>query len=250
MNPLNLITDGYERKARLYPGLAVLLPIVVTVITIVPTKLSVLQSVGAGLAACGGLFLLAQLARDAGKKRERALFTRWGGMPSVAIFRHRDPRLDAITKARYHKKMASVVKGAKAPSPEEEQGDPAAADQVYTAWFTYVRVNTRDTKKYSLLFQENLNYGYRRNTWGLRPVGISTSALACAISAAVVAQTYWATGSTSPEIMGAGILGLVFLVLWIFRFSADWVRIPADAYAERLTEAVDTMGAKTAAANK
>jgi hypothetical protein len=46
--------------------------------------------------------------------------------------------------------------------------------------------------------------------------------------------------------MGAAVLALVFLVLWIFRFTPDWVRIPADAYAERLAEAVDGLHGKTA----
>ena len=82
-------------------------------------------------------------------------------------------RIDPITKARYHKRLADLVKGAKAPSANDEQEDPVAADGVYSAWSTYLRVNTRDTKKYSLLLQENINYGYRRNVWGLRPIGIT-----------------------------------------------------------------------------
>jgi hypothetical protein len=108
------------------------------------------------------------VTRDAGKKREQSLFASWGGMPSVAIFRHRDPRIDGITKYRYHKTLGGLVEGAKAPSVANEEADPSAADRVYQAWSTYLRVNTRDTKKYSRLFQENVSYGYRRNLWGLR----------------------------------------------------------------------------------
>jgi hypothetical protein len=63
-------------------------------------------------------------------------------------------------------------------------------------------------------------------------------------------RVYRTTGTVSEELVGAFALALVFLHLWIFRFSSDWVRIAADAYAERLVEAVDTMGVKTAAAKK
>ncbi len=250
MNPLNLITDGYDRKARLYPSLLLVAPILVTVIAITSAKLSALQSLGATVAGCGGAFLLSQLARDAGKNGEKKLFEKWAGLPSVAIFRHRDPRLDAITKARYHKRLVTLVKGAKAPTVEGEEADPAGADQVYTAWSTYLRVNTRDTKKYPLLFQELVNYGYRRNVWGLRTIGIVVSALSCAVTAGWFYQVYGATGEVGQETAGAFAFALVFLLLWIFRFSSDWVRIPADAYAERLAETVETIGAKTSAPKK
>src|SRR5713101_427338 len=120
-------------------------------VRIVSAKLSSLESISAAIVGCGGAFLLSQLARDAGKKGEKALFAKWGGLPSVAIFRHSDSRLDSITKARYHKKLSALVPGVKAPSAEEERADPAAAEQVYTAWSMYLRVNTRDTKKYLLL---------------------------------------------------------------------------------------------------
>ncbi len=216
MNPLSLITDSYERKARLYPALLLVIPVVVTVVGMVSAKLSSLESIGAAIVGCGGAFLLAQLARDAGKKGERALFAKWGGLPSVAIFRHSDPRLDSITKARYHKKLSALVSGVKAPSSEEERADPAAADQVYTAWSTYLRVNTRDTKKYFLLFQENVNYGYRRNVWGLRPIGIIATTLCCTIATAWSYHLYRHAGKIGGETIATLAFVLFSLLLWIF----------------------------------
>jgi hypothetical protein len=241
MNPLTLITDGYERKARLYPALMVLLPVIVAVVVILPGNVSAFQSLVGLVAGCGGAFLLSQLARDAGKKGEKMLFERWGGLPSVAIFRHRDSRLDTITKARYHKKLVTLVKGSKAPSAAEENANPTAADQTYTAWSTYLRVHTRDVKKFSLLFQENVNYRYRRNLWGMRRVGIVSTALA---TAALGYRIYQSAGG--EILIGAIALTVVLLLLWIFRFTAEWVRVPADAYAERLAETVETVGGKLA----
>jgi hypothetical protein len=234
----------------LYPALVLVVPVLITIIAISAAKLSVFQSFGTAAVGCGGAFLLSNLARDAGKRREQALFASWGGLPSVAILRHRDTRLDAITKARYHNKLGTLVKGTKPPTLAEEQADPTAADQTYNAWSTYLRVNTRDTKKYTLLFQENVGYGYRRNLWGLRPIGILTSALSCTIAADWCYQSYRTTGAVREEIAGASLFTLVFLLLWIFRFTAGWVRVPADAYAERLAETIETMGAKAAAAKR
>ena len=248
MNLSNLITDGYERKARLYPALLLAAPIIIMVVGIASTKLSALESLATALAGCGGAFLLTQLARDAGKKREKHFFVAWGGLPSIAIFRHRDTRIDTITKARYHKQLATLVKGAKAPSPEDERRDPAMADQVYSAWSSYLRIHTRDTKKYSLLFQENVSYGYRRNVCGLRPLGIVVNVLALLGNVAWLYRVRSITGTVTTESVAALACVFALLLLWIFRFTPTWVRIPADAYAERLAEATDSL--KVASANK
>jgi hypothetical protein len=246
MNPLNLISERYDREARLYPAL-LLIAAAATGVALFSAMLSGLQSLGAALVGFGGAFLLTQLARDAGKNREPSLYKLWGGMPSVLIFRHAHKRFDSITKARYHKKLATLVKGAKAPSPDDEKADPDAADEVYSAWSHYLRSNTRDTKKYPLLFQENVSYGYRRNVWGLRPFGIAVSFLCALVAGWRLWFIYNGTGQIEQELAGALAVSLLFLALWLFRFTSDWVRVPANAYAERLAESLESIGGKSPA---
>jgi hypothetical protein len=241
MKPFSLITDSYDRKARLYPALLLVVPVLIVVVGVGLATFSILKSLGTVAAGCGGAFLLSQLARDAGKKLEVKLFEKWGGLPSVAILRHRDVRIDAITKNRYHKHLSTLVKGTKPPTPKEEDADPTAADQVYTAWSSYLRVHTRNTKTYPLVFQENVSYGYRRNVCGLRPLGIGLSALSLASGAGWLYRTHVITGSMGTESVASLLCVFVFLLLWIFRFTPDWVRIPADAYAQRLVESVDSL---------
>jgi hypothetical protein len=248
MNPLNLITEAYDRQARLYPALLLIAPVVATGVAVFSTKLTVLQSLSATLVSVGGAFLLTQIARDAGKKGEKKLFVKWDGLPSVAIFRHSDTRLDSLTKTRYHKKLAALVKEAKAPTVEQEQADSATADSVYSAWSNYLRVNTRDTKKFALLFKENVSYGYRRNVWGLRPFGIAGSLGCSGVCTVRVYLVYQATGKLDEALAGAGAFSVILLLLWLFRFTDDWVRVPADAYAARLAECAETLGGKITAA--
>lgn len=207
-------------------------------------KFGGLQSLAAGVVGFGGAFLLTQLARDAGKKHEASLFARWGGMPSIAIFRHRDTRLDSITKGRYHTKLTGLVKEAKAPTPEQEKADPSAADAVYAAWSNYLRINTRDTKKFALLFQENVAYGYRRNVWGMRALGIIVSGVSLAACGVRLYWVYSSTRKIDEALAGATAFAAVMLLLWLFRFNSNWVRVPADAYAERLAECAETLGGK------
>ncbi len=244
MNPLNLISERYNREARLYPALLLIAPAVITVVALFSAKLIGFKSLWAAMLGFGGAFLLTQLARDTGKKNEASLFAKWGGLPSVAIFRHRDSRLDSITKARYHKKLSGLVKEAKAPTPEQEQADPTAADAVYAAWSNYLRVSTRDTKKFALLFQENVAYGYRRNVWGLRPIGIAVTLLSLGACGFRLNHIYQSSGKFDEALVGAVLFSALMLLLWLFRFTREWTRVPADAYAERLAESVESLAKK------
>jgi len=241
-----VITDAYDRKARLYPALLLFMPVVLVIACGLGKDTSRAEALVGAFLSCGGLLLLTQIARDAGKKKESRLFETWGGMPSVIIFRHADASIDPITKARYHNKMSSLIKEAKAPSAEEETADPIAADRIYGSWSTFIRINTRDTKKYPLLFQENISYGYRRNTWGLRPLGITVTC-ACVVGAlAWIYAEHRSTGRISFELITASVVSLILLLLWLFYFTSEWVHIPAKAYAERLVESIDSLGPKFA----
>jgi hypothetical protein len=207
-------------------------------------KLSTVESAVAGLASCGVAFLLTQLARDAGKGREPSLIASWGGLPSVAILRHSDQRIDAITKARYHKKLATLVKGTKAPVASDERSEPDKADAVYSAWCAYLRSHTRDTKKFALLFQENVNYGYRRNVLGLRPLGIAASAVSLLSCCGWELFAVRTGRNVQSDFVLAGIVALLFLLFWLFIVSPAWVRTAADAYAARLVETLEHIEAK------
>ncbi|MBX9601864.1 MAG: hypothetical protein K2X35_12700 [Bryobacteraceae bacterium] len=243
MNIPELITGSYQRNARFYPALVVLFPIATAVAAIIPTgSVSTLQtSFGLMFVSCGGLYLLGQLARDGGKKKEGALFDLWGGMPSVAVFRHSDQRVDPITKARYHKVMSALVKDTKPLSANEERIDPRAADQIYSAWSSYIRVSTRDTKKYSLIYQELASYGYRRNILGLRPVGIVTTGVLTVVTGWWNVDVLRSTGVVDQAKLLSGGVSLVFFLLWTLLFTPEWVRVAADAYAGRLVEAIDDL---------
>jgi hypothetical protein len=133
---------------------------------------AITAAVAGPLSACGLTLLLAQLARDAGKNKEPILFDRWNGKPSTRMMRHSDPTLNPLTRARYHQKAAQLL-GEPMPSAEEEATNPVAADRLYEAYGDLLRERTRDTRAFRLLFEELTNSGFRRNLWGLKPVGLS-----------------------------------------------------------------------------
>jgi hypothetical protein len=73
-----------------------------------------------------------------------------------------------------------------APTAEQEADDQAAADTFYEACGTWLRANTRDAKKFPLLFGENVGYGFRRNLFGLKWTALVLNVIVVAICAAVL----------------------------------------------------------------
>lgn len=238
---VSTLLDRYNRNARLYPAILIALPIVVCAEELLSVHFSWIRSVWAGAATIGGTYLLMQLARDPGKTLERPLFVKWGGMPSVSILRHRDGRIDPITKSRYHNRLSALVTGAVAPTLKSELGNPEAADICYSAWSTHLRTRTRDKKRFPLIFDELVAYGYRRNVLGLRPIGIAVCTLCLLASVVFSFLGLRSRGALTPGLYASLSISILFLVFWVFRVSERWVRFSAECYAARLIEAVDEL---------
>jgi hypothetical protein len=152
-----------------------------------------------------------------------------------------DPRIDAITKARYHARLVQLVPNTIAPTPDSERGDPATADIYYSAWSTHLRNSTRDQKRFHLLFDELVSYGYRRNLLGLRPYGLLSSLLACLGCSSFVGFTIYLHRELRDAMWLALCVEIMLLAFWIIRVTPAWVRLTADNYAARLVEAVDDL---------
>jgi hypothetical protein len=240
MDITKCVLDPYDRKARLYPALLLIFPGIITTIVYLQIFLSLLQLLVPIMISCGIPFLLTQFVRDKGKKEEAQLYKRWNGMPSVVIFRYCDNRLDIVTKIRYHEKLSNICHTSLV-SNEEEQSNKNEADATYTAWSSYLRGVTRNKTKYHLLFQENINYGFRRNAFGIRHFGIIISFTCFFLNILWLGSSYIkGFPFTIGQFISVGV-SILLLLCWQFVFTENWVRVPADAYAERLVEAVDSL---------
>jgi hypothetical protein len=246
-----LIRDRYNREARLYPALLVALPAALTLFAWFP----VLRTLGPALVAlvgfCGGIVWLSHLARDRGKALETHLYSGWDGMPSTAMLRHRDARLPAPLKARYKAWLQKQLPDPPFPSDEDEQRDPAAADAIYASAGAWLLSHTRDRARFALLFEENVNYGFRRNFWALKPVALTVAFCSLLISLGAMAAGYVRTGA-EPAIEAAVATGLVVLYTFfvVVRVNHAWVLLAAEAYARQLLAACDVLSVKAASAGR
>jgi hypothetical protein len=238
--------DAYERPARLYPALICLSPIVAVAIGVHGAALGINSALVTLVTSFGGLFLFMSIARDLGKRLESSLYASWGGRPTTQLLRHRDMTLDRITKARYHEFLERHLNAA-FPTPEEEAADPVAADDIYQSGTQWLLGKTRDKAKYPFVFRENVNYGFRRNCLGLKPIGILFG-LSAMLWTMMATGALSSTGISSAAAVAASVgakvaflVALVIVLIWIFLITPNSVRRVAFAYGDMLLRACDTL---------
>lgn len=244
MNLAELVSDPYNRRARLAPALLALLPIALVALILFPELESKTATLFGIAAYFGGAAWLTQIGRERGKRLEPELFHSWGGTPSMAFLRHRDGRISAITKARYHAFLEAHVPGLSMPSAEEEARTPDIADDVYISATDWLLTVTRDKERFRLVFEENMNYGFRRNLCALRPIAVIVDFIL--IIAVVALHT-----TLGPELDAATIdlnlpalIALAVIAGHLILFlgaTKRWVKTAADAYALQLLAACDTL---------
>ena len=245
MSITELVTDPYNRRARLQPALMTVLPIAIVPIIIFPGLEIKVSSVLGIIAWAGGTTWLTQVGRERGKQLEQSLFDRWGGAPSMSLLRHSDHTINNKTKARYHAFLTNRVPVLSIPSRENETKDPVAADELYASATDWLLTQTRDKQAFRLVFEENMNYGFRRNLWAMRP-------FAFAIDIIVAAGVLWLNISTAPEtnsvvlaldntdLVALSALGLHFILF--LAATEKWVHTTALAFAKQLVSSCDTLG--------
>lgn len=239
--------DPYERKARIFPGLLVVLPLLVPVLAVFGPKNPLMTAVVGLIGGCGAIYAMGSIARGRGKAVEEHLVSKWGGMPTTLMLRHRDRTLEASSRNAYHELIRSRL-GITLPTATEEAADPERADDSYKGAVRQLRELTRG-KAHQLLLKENIAYGFHRNMLGVRPWGWLTSALGVLIGFLMAgaismrpALTVDITAFTQMP-LGAGLtLGVaVPMFLGWFHFGEDAVRRISYVYSERLFESLRSL---------
>ena len=204
-----------------------------------------LYTLGAGLVglavACGVTTILAHYSRSRGLALQSKLKDEiWGAMPSTICLRHSNDKIDHVTKQRYHQFLDQKILGWTAPSAQAEKSNPSAADQAYDTAVKWLLEYTRDTSEFSLLFEENISYGFRRNSLGLKPIGLAASAISLFVGIYLTIQTgdSYFIGENVPY-LSAQIISLLLAIWWLTVVNVDWVTDAAFNYAITLLAACD-----------
>ena len=233
--------DSYTVKARYYPTMIVVAPMCLVVLSLASGQLDLLKSLGVAIVSGLGLaFVMDQVGRDGGRNKQPELFRQWGGVPTTVLLRRPDQTIEAPTKARYHGTLSKMLPDLDMPSEQEEMEDPSQADKVYASCTAFLKEATRDRTKFPLIFQENSNYGFRRNLWGMKAGGLVVSTIGTVVCGAVCVYRLLQPSDTWLVPAVSALLSAVLLCLWACRFTPSWVRMTAFAYARQLLAACDS----------
>lgn len=235
--------DPYSLKARVFPALIAGLPALAMLFMLVPWDHIGLSQLTAGVMGFVLLFAFADLARSTGKKVQIKLGT--GETPEQWLRGNHDVAESA--KDRYRNFVAGQL-GAVPPSEDEERNDPRNADDFYRNAGNWLREHTRDIKTYSILFGENITYGYRRNLMGLKPISISLNIAVLIIcgSIALARPRYFSDIAHIDEklviIVAGAILHTVYMILAV---NVATVREASRAYGRQLILSCETLMGKS-----
>jgi len=231
--------DQYQRAAHLNPAILAVLPAFVSLMLWLPKESTLLAGLLSAAASVALAVLLMQFGRSQGRRVQTRLTQKQGGLASTQALRHGNDLIAGPTRDRYHAFLVS--QGLAIPTVDEQTSAPEAADELYRSAADWLRSQTRDQKKFTLLHGENRSYGFRRNLLGLKPLGLGITFLSLAGNAAAI----WQWGPQDPTIQLAGyiLVGLLFinLIVWLFVVTEAFVEDASRAYSERLLEACDTL---------
>jgi hypothetical protein len=247
-----LFMDAYDRLARLTPALLTLAPIPVLIICLFGKAQIIGTSILSIATYCGAGYMLARVARNAGKKHQDRLFEKWGGSPTTQLLRHSNSHFDEHTKARFHGVLSTGL-GKAMPSAADENGNPRQADELYRAATIWLIDQTRDSKRFPLVFKENVAFGFQRNALGMRWYGVTIAVVCLMIgllctSVLSVDQPFLSLTAIT-EMGPTGALPLtvsaVMLFAWLFLLTEQGVKQAGFSYAERLIQGCDQLSKPT-----
>jgi hypothetical protein len=225
--------DEYDREARLVPALLTALPLALAAIGLGFEDNAILVSVIAVLLTVGLPMVVAKRVADRGRVIEAALFLKWGAPPTtLMLVPPADGPVGEILRQR--RARLAVASGISLPTNPVLTGSEIETYQAAVRWLIE---NTRDHTKFPVVWAEPKNYGFDRNTLGLRIMAQVTSAPGVlALSTGATAGALGADVSIWPNLVLAVVCTTVGLWWWRVP-SEDRVRTAADRYAERLLDA-------------
>ena len=231
---MNSLFDRYSWRARVIPVYITAMPAVLALVAWLPQSLALPTGAITTIVLVPLAYLASQVGADFGKRLEKHLWLMWDGPPTTRFLRHANDEFNAVTREKLFAKLRSI--GLDIPSEDCQERNPRGADTLLEACTSETIRRTRNRERFPLVHQGLTDYGFRRNLLGLKPFGLALS-----IVAELVCLWRVIVGWGSQEViaiaMGALVVSLLLLVIWVFLVKERWVAASADRYARYLLEA-------------
>ena len=227
--------DRYTWGARALPVYLTAAPAVLAVAATLPEGLNLPLAGASAIVFLPLAYFMSQVASDFGKRLEPALWDSWDGPPTTRFLRHDDEKFNQGTRARVHTQLRAL--GLRVPTVKEEKADRERVLELYGSAVDDIRRLTRDSQRFHLVYKGNIEYGFRRNLLGLKPVGLAITVLALVASGWSLFGGWHTDGVILPVPFVTTLLNTCVALGWLIGVRSATVRITADRYARYLLEA-------------
>lgn len=234
--------DKYTLQARFTPSVLALLPLIFLIASYFDFDKHLISNVVAGgIFITIAVYVLSNLVRSFGKKIEKKMLNEWGGFPTHNFLKHSNHHFDTNRKNEIHRLINDKF-SITLPTKEQEQNDPQTSDSKYDQAITSLRENTRQNY---ILLQENIAYGFMRNSLGIKNFAISIIIIVIVILIILFFTHYPYTmyslnnfsdfSKTIRMSLWLSIGSCVFMpIYWVFFITKKNLKKYADQYAETL----------------
>ena len=233
--------DPYSMQAEAFPVFLTVAPIALLLAMVLPEGMSLKDLVIRGLPFVGvfGLsFVFSQIGADSGKCLEKRLWEKWGGPPTTRFLRHGNQEYNEITRQHVHERLRRL--GIHVPTSNEQLDNPKHADQCYEECTAELRRLTRDKTRFPLVYKRLIDYGFRRNIFGLRRFGLLIAAAAFLLC---LVHTVYTWNMVAPNVFMIAICSItaISIVAWLTLVNEKAVQLGASRYANSLLEVVRSL---------
>ena len=225
--------DRYDREARLKPAVYAIAPVFLVVLLVTGVHRPIPAVLLLGVVA---YFLrpLMESVRDRGREVERDAGSTLGNARTARLLRHDDGTLLLSTKETVRRHVRSRY-GIELPDTVVERQHPDRARKAYLEAARQLASEARAESGRTLLLDENISYGFRRNLLGIKSTGLAI------VTGAFVASLIVLPAGVNglPGTLGWGI-PLVLLLSGFMWWKVDRtsVEVASQRYAERLLDTV------------
>tara|TARA_B100000780_G_C21067473_1_gene429339 strand:+ start:485 stop:1216 length:732 start_codon:yes stop_codon:yes gene_type:complete len=233
--------DHYAIHARFMPVFVVIFPLVPTILAWYPQAKTILGGAMTLLISFGVMSFLSIYVSNLGNDLQDKYFKSWGGAPSTLLLLPGNKVLDRYTKQRYFKWLNSKCSGLGLPESIDNQSDTEELYEKVRSAGNFMREYTRDRKKYSQVYNDNVAYGFARNITSIKKAGFIISLISLISNGLFL---YFFT--TFDSIHAVNYLGVIALLTCAISLSIHglvlnekFVKRRGYRYARTLFEACD-----------
>lgn len=232
MKDLFLMFNSYNLRARISVVIILIAPVLLELYLLIPEFRELSSTIILVIIVFALCNVLIICCRVSGVEAMKKCFPT--DMPAQKFLLPSDDYIDRITKERYYKFLSKKIEAFNISSIDESMTSTAVS---------WLIAQTRDSSKFPLILEENINFGVSYNLLGLKIPGLILSSIGLLVNVLIFIlnlKTIISFNIQYNTIIISIFLNLLFLLFWIFLINKNLVKNAGKKYGRALLAACDS----------